>query len=109
MEKQATAAMEQKNATAELPGVAARISRVTAGHYTYVVANIELPEEDSDVTICLPNGQHLTVQWRIENETIDVCTSEPKVAYVQEEDMVVVKPRKKDGAQEGVVQITLMD
>lgn len=35
-----------------------------------------LPDVDVDVAIKLPNGEKYLIQWRIENETIDICFCE---------------------------------
>ena len=52
---------------------------------------------EGDVTILLPNGESVIVQYRCEHETIDICLSDTKVASVHPDDDLGKPKKHKSG------------
>ena len=78
--------------------------------YSFAQCKVKIPDVDTDVTLVLPNGEKYLIQWRIENETIDICMGdgEPmeKRVYVTTADLEDGK-KQKDSSIVGE-QITIM-
>lgn len=81
-------------------------------HYKFVGTELELPDHDFDIRLNRADGTSLLIQWRIENETIDICfckdeyTVDTRAVYVTDATLKNVK-RRKDMALVGQ-QITII-
>lgn len=62
---------------------------------------------DADVVVTLPNDQCITLQWRSENETIDVLLLREMMAHVHPDDDLG-KPIKAPGGAWLAKQIVLV-
>jgi len=53
-----------------------KVSKSTSGktgEYRCGDVDIQLPAYDTDVTLTMPNGEHIVLQWRVEGPSIDIC------------------------------------
>lgn len=46
------------------------------GHYKFSSMEIQLPNHESDITLILPNGKEVALQYRMEGPTMDICLPE---------------------------------
>jgi hypothetical protein len=76
-----------------------KTTRVKGSQYRSSEQTVKVPDNDTDINIVLPNGEHYCFQYRVENQTVDLCignskTLEPlqKACYLEDGDM---RPGKK--------------
>lgn len=80
--------------------------------YQFMGTELRMPDRDFDIRLIRPDGTSLLVQWRIENETVDICLCKDKeepdkrAVYVTKADLSSAK-RRKDGSIKGE-QITII-
>jgi hypothetical protein len=43
------------------------------GRYISSDVKVQLPKHDADVTLFLPNGEPVLIQWRLDGPSLDVC------------------------------------
>lgn len=81
--------------------------------YQFMGTEIQMPDYDFDIRLIRPDGTSLLVQWRIENETVDVClckdqdNPDTRTVCVTDANLGNVKRSRKDGSMQGQ-QITIM-
>jgi hypothetical protein len=76
--------------------------------YKFDGLDVLLPNHDCDIDIHLPNGGKFLLQWRIENETVDICLNKKMVCYLFGEDLSPPKKTKEKDCYR-VDQLTFMD
>jgi hypothetical protein len=69
-------------------------NNINRGHYEFEEIFINLPDHDCDLRIWTPNMGTMIFQHRIEGPSVDICLTEPKVAYLQDSDLSPGKKRK---------------
>lgn len=80
--------------------------------YQFMETELQMPDHDFDIRLIRPDGTSLLVQWRVENETVDICLCKDKeepdkrAVYVTKADLSSAK-RRKDGSLKGE-QITII-
>ena len=50
-----------------------REATVRKNHYTTSDVSIDIPDHDTDIHLKLPNGESITLQFRPEGNTVDIC------------------------------------
>jgi hypothetical protein len=76
--------------------------------YKFDKLDVLLPNHDCDVDVRLPNGGKFLLQWRIENETVDICLSKKMICYLFGEGLSPPKKTKEKDCYR-VDQLTFMD
>lgn len=54
--------------------------------YAFSELGITMPDHDADITLDMPGGQHILLQFRIESPSIDIILPEPVVAQSWRDD-----------------------
>ena len=67
----------------------------TNDNYAISEVAINVPDHDTDVILNFPNGEKVTLQWRVESESLDVCLPRNKHAVTCWEGSQM-KPAKAD-------------
>ncbi len=76
-----------------------KIKKVKGSRYQSAEEYVTVPDCDTDIFIELPNGDHYCFQYRVENQTVDLCIGDIhtkdiklKACYLEDGDM---RPGKK--------------
>lgn len=70
---------------------------------------IRIKNQDTDVKVVFPNGQHLTLQYRIENQSVDIIMPEENTPCTvwQGWDMNPAKLTKQGDSKIGQIVVNL--
>jgi hypothetical protein len=66
---------------------------VSGSKYKSSDVDINLPTHDTDVTLFLPNGTPIVIQWRVEGPSIDICLDTERPVNNWEGDDMKPAPR----------------
>jgi hypothetical protein len=66
----------------------------TEASRTHSEIEVKLVNHDTDVTLVLPNGKRVILQWRMEAVSLDICLPEPEMIVTcwEGDDMKSAKP-----------------
>jgi len=74
-------------------------SVVIRDNYRFGTMEIQLPNYEADIKLVLPNGEHITLQYRLEGPSIDVCMPwDTSVTNWKGDDMEDAPPLTEDKA-----------
>lgn len=78
--------------------------------YQHVTGTLTMPDMDADLTVKLPSGAVVELQWRVDGPSLDVCFDQGVVCYNQALDMepAPVEDPKRPERHSNVHQLTLM-
>lgn len=91
-------------------------NRGEAGPYKFLGTELQMPDHDFDIRLVKPDGTALLVQWRVENEIVDIClckaraeeAPDTKAVYVTMADLSPAKKKKRKKGGFLAQQITIM-
>ena len=53
---------------------------------------VQLPKHDTDITVTFPGGQSVTLQWRVEGPSLDICLEQDETVICWKGDAMEPAP-----------------
>ncbi len=75
--------------------------------YTSSAVTVQVPDNDTDIMVKLPNGRYMELQWRVESQCVDVCMDKHSPVHNWSNDMAAAKPVRKEQHVRNAIQLVI--